>query len=168
MYDPEAVKPMWEELANVGVKPLTTADDVDTMLGSDAKGVTMLVINSVCGCAAGGCRPGVTLALQNELIPDDSVTVFAGMDTEAVEKARGYLSYPPSSPNIAIFKDGELVAALQRSHIERMSALDIGQALIGAFNEHCTRKGPSVPPEVFEDNDSVKQCGSTIPLYPGD
>ena len=87
IYDPEQVRPMWEELANIGVKPLTTAEDVDTVLGKDS-GTVLCVVNSVCGCAAGSARPGISLALQNEKIPDELVTVFAGMEQEAVGKAR--------------------------------------------------------------------------------
>src|SRR5690554_49596 len=104
LYDPEQVRPMWEELANVGVKPLTTAEDVDKVLGKK-EGTVLCIVNSVCGCAAGGARPGASLSLQNELIPDELVTVFAGMDQEAVAQARSYMDQiPPSSPCIAVFK----------------------------------------------------------------
>jgi putative YphP/YqiW family bacilliredoxin len=120
MYDPEAVRPMWEELVAVGIQPLTTPEEVDAVLG-EKTGSTLVVLNSVCGCAAGNCRPGVMLALQNERIPDRLVTVFAGMDTEAVQQARGYFDFQPSSPNVVLFKDGAPVMALQRFHIERMS-----------------------------------------------
>jgi putative YphP/YqiW family bacilliredoxin len=167
MYDPEAVRPMWEELANVGVEPLNQPDAVDTVLGNP-EGTSLLVINSVCGCAAGNCRPGVALALQNDLIPDRLATVFAGVDTEAVAKAREHLPYQPSSPNIVVFQDGKAVHALQRSHIERMTAMDIATNLREVFNKICKAKGPSVPPDVFEGNENVKQCGSSIPLYGGD
>ena len=167
MYDPEAVRPMWEELVAVGIQPLTTPEEVDTVLG-EKQGTTLVVLNSVCGCAAGNCRPGVMLALQNERIPDNLVTVFAGMDTEAVQQARGYFDFQPSSPNVVLFKDGEVAMALQRFHIERMSAVDIGNVLVEAFNEHCTRQGPSVPREEFEKLDPVQQCGSSLPLFQGD
>lgn len=168
MYDPEAVRPMVEELTNVGVKSLTTPEEVDeAVLNSD--GITMVVVNSVCGCAAGNCRPGVTLALQNDKIPDNLATVFAGVDSEAVARARELMpEVPPSSPCIALFQDGKLMGILERRHIERMTAVDIANALTKVFNEHCTRKGPSVPPEVFEQNEGVKRCGSSIPLYQGD
>src|SRR5215212_6536990 len=97
IYDPEAVKPMWQELAAVGVEPLTTPDQVDETLR--APGTALVIVNSVCGCAAGQARPGAMLALQNAVIPDRSVTVFAGVDRDAVETARSYMSaYPPSSP----------------------------------------------------------------------
>jgi putative YphP/YqiW family bacilliredoxin len=168
LYDPEAVRPMWEELVTVGIKPLTTPEQVDEVLGNNPTGTTMLVINSVCGCAAGGCRPGVMLALQNGVIPDQSVTVFAGVDTEATQRAREYMSgIPPSSPNIVLFKDGKPLYAIQRSHIERMTPVDIANSLREIFNKECTRKGPSIPAEEFERIDPVQQCGSTIPLYQG-
>ncbi|MBM3290466.1 MAG: BrxA/BrxB family bacilliredoxin [Candidatus Hydrogenedentes bacterium] len=168
LYEPEAVKPMWEELAAVGVQPLTTPEEVDNVLGNGATGTTLLVINSVCGCAAGGCRPGVMLALQNDLIPDNIVTVFAGVDREATQRARDYMAQiPPSSPNIVLFRDGKPTHALQRMHIERMTAVDIGNALRDIFNKECTRKGPSVPKDVFDRIDPVQQCGSSIPLYQG-
>src|SRR5687768_13008027 len=113
MYDREAVKPMWEELTKVGVESLTTAEEVEAALG-EKKGTVLLIVNSVCGCAAGGARPGAMLSLQNDKIPDRSVTVFAGVDREAVDAARAHLApIPPSSPFIALFKDGELVHALQ-------------------------------------------------------
>lgn len=168
LYDPDAVKPMWEELAAVGVRPLTTPEEVDEVLGGEAKGTTLLVINSVCGCAAGGCRPGVMLALQNDIIPDNLVTVFAGVDREATQRAREYMpSIPPSSPNIVLFKDGKPTHALQRMHIERMTAVEIGNALREIFNKECSAKGPSVPREVFDGIEPVQKCGSSIPLYQG-
>ena len=104
IYDPEAVAPMWQELAAVGVEPLTTAEQVDELLGAGS-GSVFVIVNSVCGCAAGQARPGAMLALQNSAIPDRYVTVFAGVDREAVERARGYMTgYPPSSPCMALFK----------------------------------------------------------------
>jgi len=166
IYDPVQVRPMWEELANVGVRPLTTPEEVDQVIPNNP-GTVLCVVNSVCGCAAGNARPGVCLALQNEVIPDELVTVFAGMDQEAVAQARGYMSQvPPSSPCIAIFKEGKPVFVMERRHIERMSALNIANALIGAFNELCTRKGPSVAPEVFEQNEHKEICGSSLDRFP--
>lgn len=168
LYDPEMVKPMWQELANVGVEPLTSAEAVDSVLGN-SEGTALCVVNSVCGCAAGGARPGVALALQNDIIPDKLVTVFAGMDQEAVARARDYMSeIPPSSPCIALFKDGRPIHVLERRHIERMTAMDIAQNLADAFNKTCVRKGPSVPREVFESNEHVDTCGSSIAPYSGD
>lgn len=168
VYDPEAVKPMWEELAEVGVQPLATVEEVDTYLTDQATGTTMVVINSVCGCAAGACRPGVMAALQNDKIPDNLVTVFAGVDTEAVQRVRDYVTeFPPSSPNVLVYQDGKLVHALQRHNIEQMSAVDIANNLKNVFDNVCTRQGPSVPSETFDKIDPVEQCGSSIPLYPG-
>lgn len=168
LYDREEVRPMWEELSSVGVRPLTTPEEVDEVL-TKKEGTALVVVNSVCGCAAGNCRPGVTLALQNDLIPDELVTVFAGVDSEATDRARSYMKdVPPSSPCIALFKEGELIGILERRHIEGMTAVDIGNRLAQAFNEFCQRKGPSVPREVFEQNPSVKRCGSTLTMYPGE
>ncbi len=167
-YDPIEVKPMVDELTNVGVTSLTTPEAVDEMI-SNSPGISLVVINSVCGCAAGNCRPGVTMALQNELIPDNLGTVFAGMDTEAVARARELMSeVPPSSPCIALFKDGGLMGVMERGHIEQMTAVDISNALVKVFNDHCTRQGPSVVAETYENNESVDRCGSSIPLYQGD
>ncbi len=168
VYDPEQVRPMWEELANVGIRPLTTAEAVEEVLSKDS-GTVLCVVNSVCGCAAGGARPGVTLALQGDLIPDELVTVFAGMDQEAVARARGFMEpIPPSSPCIALFKDGAPIHVLERRHIERMTAIDIANNLTEVFKQLCTRKGPSVPQDVYEGNDHVDTCGSTISPYQGD
>ena len=166
-YDPESVKPMVAELTNVGVESLNSSEAVDAAL--KGSGTSLLVVNSVCGCAAGNCRPGVSLALQHDKIPDNLYTVFAGVDMEAVERARELMQpVPPSSPNIALFKEGELIGILERRHIEQMTAVDIREALVKAFDEHCTRQGPSVPPETFEKNEGVDSCGSSIPLYQGD
>jgi len=167
LYNPEQVRPMWEELANVGVRPLTTAEDVDAVLGKK-EGTVLCIVNSVCGCAAGNARPGATLALQSEKIPDELVTVFAGMDQEAVAQARGYMTeVPPSSPCIAVFKDGRPLHVLERRHIETMTAVDIANNLTQVFGQHCDRPGPSVTPEEFEKNKSVKACGSTLSPYQG-
>lgn len=166
-YDPEAVKPMIEELTNVGVESLETPEDVERMV--KAPGTSMVVINSVCGCAAGSCRPGVVAALQNSKIPNNIGTVFAGVQMESVEHLRGLMTdVQPSSPNVALFKEGELIGVLQRHHIEQMDAAGISQALVKVFDEHCDREGPSVAPEVAEDNEHVDRCGSSIPMYNGD
>lgn len=167
LYDPEQVRPMWEELSNAGVRPLTTPEEVDAVIGKN-EGTVLCVVNSVCGCAAGGARPGVTLALQNDLIPDELATVFAGMDGEAVEKARSYMSrVQPSSPCIALFRDGLPIHVLERRHIERMTAIEIANNLVAVFNDTCTRKGPSVPREVYESNEHVDTCGSSVAPYEG-
>jgi len=163
MYDPGAVQPMREELTRVGMQELLTADDVERHLGA-AKGTALLVINSVCGCAAGGARPGVRLALQNAKIPDHLTTVFAGMDRDAVENARGLLSdYPPSSPCIALFKDGAVVAMHQRQDIEGRAPEEIAARLVADFDVHCTRPGPSISPEEFAKLTTQPGCGSSVP-----
>jgi len=137
MYPPELVKPMREELTNVGFKELLTPDEVDKAL--EEKGTSLVVINSVCGCAAANARPGVAQALQNsEKTPDHLFTSFAGVDTDAVDKARAHMvPFPPSSPSMALFKDGELVHMLERHHIEGRPAEMIAENLKGAFEEYC-------------------------------
>lgn len=164
LYDPEAVRPMWEELAQCGVDPLETADDVDAALKES--GTTLMIVNSVCGCSAGSARPGVTRALQHTVIPDHLKTVFAGVAREATERARHHMEgIPPSSPAVALFKDGALVHMLERRHIEMMDAEMVANNLIEAFEKHCTRQGPSVSKEVYEAVVTSQQCGSSIPLF---
>lgn len=166
VYDPEAVRPMWEELQAVGIEPLATPEAVEDWMDDDTTG--LMVINSVCGCAAGSCRPGVMVALQHARIPDRLATVFAGMDVEAVAQVRSYLPYAPSSPNVILFKGRGPVFAMQRAHIETMTPAMVAEHLCAAFDEHCTRPGPSVSPEEFRKIIPVQECGSSIPLYPGD
>jgi len=146
-YDREMVKPMWQELAEVGVRPLTTAAQVDEFL-KNSEGTALLIINSVCGCAAGNARPGVAMALQNKVIPDHLVTVFAGVDHEATSKARDYIKgYPPSSPSVALFKNGEVVFMLERHQIEGVTAELVAEKIVAAFDQHCSKTGPSVSEE---------------------
>ena len=165
IYDPEAVKPMWQELAAVGVEPLTTPEAVESALGKDS-GTVLVIVNSVCGCAAGNARPGTMLALQHSVIPDRSVTVFAGVDRDAVERARKHMAgYAPSSPAMGLFKNGEQVFMLQRSQIERMMAEDVAATLRLAFDEHCTRPGPSIDPDKFKEIQTYQSCGSQVPLF---
>ena len=136
MYPEEIVKPMREQLTNQGFSELKSTNDVDNMISN--KGTTLVVVNSVCGCAAANARPGAISSLLNEKKPNHLTTVFAGVDREAVEKVRYYLApFPPSSPAIALFKDGELVHMLERHHIEGRSAEAISQNLVGAYNEFC-------------------------------
>jgi len=136
MYPEEIVKPMREQLTSQGFSELKSLDDVDNMISK--KGTTLIVVNSVCGCAAANARPGAISSLLNEKKPNHLTTVFAGVDREAVEKVRYYLApFPPSSPAIALFKDGELVHMLERHHIEGRSAEIISQNLAGAYNEFC-------------------------------
>lgn len=136
-YMKDMVQPMRDDLTRVGVEELRTPEEVSAAL-DDMKGTTLIVVNSVCGCAAGQCRPGVAKALQNEVKPDRLLTVFAGQDKEATAKAREYFApYPPSSPSIALMKDGQLVHFIQRHQIEDRSAEMIANDLIGAFEEYC-------------------------------
>ncbi len=141
MYPPHLVAPMRAQLTDNGFTSLETADAVDQFM-SDVKGTTLVVVNSVCGCAAGAARPGVLGALKySEVKPDNLVTVFAGVDSEATAKMRDYLlPYPPSSPSIAIFKDDELVHFIERHHIEGRNAQMIGEHLVMAFEEFCGEK----------------------------
>lgn len=140
MYDPYMVQPMREELTRIGFKELRTAAEVDEAMRT-AKGATLLVVNSVCGCAAGMARPGVALALTHDVVPDNLVTVFAGQDAEATAQARSYIKgYPPSSPSMALFKDGELVFMLQRYQIEGHTAEQVAAQLISAFEKYCNAK----------------------------
>ncbi|WP_445954971.1 BrxA/BrxB family bacilliredoxin [Yeosuana sp.] len=136
MYPAELVKPMREDLTKVGFEELHTAEAVDLALAKE--GTTLIVVNSVCGCAAANARPGARMSLQNAKRPDHIVTVFAGVDKEAVDKARQHMiPFPPSSPCLALFKDGELVHMLERHHIEGRPAEIISENLMDAFNEYC-------------------------------
>ena len=137
MYPEELVAPMREDLSQVGFKELKTADEVDQALSKD-QGTTLVVVNSVCGCAAGNARPGVKLSIDNSKVPDTLTTVFAGVDTEATQKAREYmLPYPPSSPSIALFKGGKLIHFIERHHIEGSSAEMVADNLKSAFDSYC-------------------------------
>ena len=138
MYDERFVTPMREELTRLGVQELRTPDEVDAKL-KDSKGTTLVVVNSICGCAARMARPAVAMALQHANKPDHLTTVFAGQDADATNRARGYFTgYPPSSPQIALMKDGEVVFMLERWQIEGRSANAIAEDLVSAFDEHCT------------------------------
>ncbi|MEN9699267.1 MAG: hypothetical protein RLZZ301_465 [Bacteroidota bacterium] len=137
MYPPELVQPMKDDLTSVGFDQLTTAGAVDAAI-QNAEGTLLVVVNSVCGCAAGNMRPGVKLSLQHSSKPARLATVFAGVDSEATAQARNYfLPYPPSSPSIALFKDGKLVHFLERHHIEGGSAQQIAANLSAAYDEFC-------------------------------
>jgi putative YphP/YqiW family bacilliredoxin len=136
-YPEIMIRPMREELTRLGAEELKTVEDVDRAL-SEQKGTLMVVVNSICGCAAGKARPGVALALQHTVRPDRIATVFAGADIEATEKARSYFTgYPPSSPSIALLKDGELVYMMERRQIEGRMPEQIAQELTQAFDKHC-------------------------------
>ncbi|MCX2681270.1 BrxA/BrxB family bacilliredoxin [Galbibacter sp. EGI 63066] len=136
MYPAELVKPMKEDLVAAGFEELHTPAEVDVAMAK--KGTTLVVVNSVCGCAAANARPGAKMSLKNGKTPDNLFTVFAGFDKEATDKAREYmLPFPPSSPCMALFKDGELVHMLERHHIEGRPAEIIADNLVGAYDEHC-------------------------------
>ncbi len=136
-YDPRLVQPMREELTHIGFKQLLTPAEVDDFM-ADQSGTVLLVVNSVCGCAAGMARPGVRLALQQEAKPDRLATVFAGQDLEAAARARGYFAeYPPSSPSMALFREGKLVHFVPRHQIEGRTAVDVANQLIEALQQHC-------------------------------
>jgi putative YphP/YqiW family bacilliredoxin len=140
-YPEMMVKPMREEMQAMGAKELRTVGDVDAELG-DQQGTTLVFVNSVCGCAAGGARPALRAALQHGARPDKVVTVFAGQDTEATARARQYFAdYQPSSPSIALFKDGEVVHFVHRHQIEGRGPQDVAQNLVQAFDRYCTKAG---------------------------
>jgi putative YphP/YqiW family bacilliredoxin len=136
MYPAELVKPMRDDLANAGFEELYTAEAVQTAINKE--GTTLVVVNSVCGCAAANARPAAKMSLQNEKKPDHAVTVFAGVDSDAVDAARNLMiPFPPSSPSMALFKDGELVHMIERHHIEGRPAELIAENLTAAYNEFC-------------------------------
>ena len=137
-YDPRMVQPMREEMTTLGFEELMTPDAVDQALQSD--GVVLVVVNSVCGCAAGKARPGVRLAVQHDKVPDKLATVFAGMEMEATDRVRSYFpGYPPSSPQIGLLKEGKLVYLMERHDIEGREANEIGAMLVDAFDQHCSK-----------------------------
>ncbi len=167
-YEQNAVQPMRDELIATGFEELLTPDDVEKTLNVNDDKTILVFINSVCGCAAGSARPGVSYALQNNIIPDKLYTVFAGQEKEAVNKVRGIITeYPPSSPSIALFKNGKLIYFMQRLDIEGQAPEQIASELIQIFNEYCSAEGPSISPEYFEKIMYAKQCGSKIPLFKG-
>jgi putative YphP/YqiW family bacilliredoxin len=138
-YPEIMIRPMREELTRLGFEELKTPEAVDATL-KDSKGTLLVVVNSICGCAAGKARPGVALALEHGVKPDKVATVFAGGDIEATERARSYFTgYQPSSPSVALLKDGKLVYMLERYQIEGRGPLEIAQELTGAFDKYCTQ-----------------------------
>ena len=136
MYPEFFIAPMRDELTRLGVVELRTAEEVDNTLSKE--GTVMVVVNSVCGCAAGKARPGVALALEHDVKPDILATVFAGADVEATDRARGYFTgYPPSSPSVALLRDGKLIYLMERHQIENQEATGIARELTAAFDKHC-------------------------------
>ena len=137
IYDERMVAPMRQELTRIGFDELRTPEQVDSAL-KDGRGTTLVVVNSICGCAARNARPAVTLALGNEAKPEKLTTVFAGQDVDATQRAREYFTgYPPSSPSIGLLKDGQLVYMLERWQIEGRPAQDIAEDLVEAFDKYC-------------------------------
>jgi putative YphP/YqiW family bacilliredoxin len=137
MYDERFVTPMREELTRLGVQEMRTAEEVDQTL-RDARGTTLVVVNSICGCAARNARPAVESALENAKRPDRLTTVFAGQDAEATARAREYFApFPPSSPQIAVLKNGTVAFMLERKQIEGRAAEEIAKELVEAFERHC-------------------------------
>jgi bacilliredoxin len=138
-YSELMIRPMREELTRIGVEEMRTPEDVDRTL-ANSKGTVMVVVNSICGCAAGKARPGIARALEHEVRPDKVATVFAGADIEATEKARSYFTgYEPSSPSIALLKDGQLVYMMERRQIEGRDAWQVANELTKAFDQHCAK-----------------------------
>ena len=166
MYDPVAVQPMRDELIYVGFEEALTPEAVDEAIDRNDGKTVFVVINSVCGCAAGSARPGVALALQHSKIPDILVTSFAGQDKAAVAHLRNkYLSeIPPSSPFMALFQNGKLKFVLPRHQIEGRSPEQIAHILTQAFGEFCTKEGPSIPKDAYDKLVHAITCGSKIPL----
>ena len=138
MYDPRLVQPMREELTRIGFQELRTADEVDAALAT-GKDTALVVVNSVCGCAARNARPAATLALLHRQRPGRLLTVFAGQDADATARARSYFAgYPPSSPQMALFQNGQLVFMLERKNIEGRAAQEIAADLVAAFDRYCS------------------------------
>lgn len=159
-YPKQMVQPMREELTRIGVEELRTADEVDAAF-DDHEGTMLLVINSVCGCAAGNARPAVAMAKEAEIQPDRYVTVFAGQDLEATERAREYLAgIPPSSPFMALFRDGQPVYVIERKHIEGRNANAIAADLAEAFEAYCTEEEP---PADAPSRPSASEAGNGLP-----
>ena len=144
MYDEMIVEPMRQELTRLGIEETKTAAEVDAVLGQK-QGTVLVVVNSVCGCAAGMARPAVAMAVEHDTRPDRMITVFAGNDREATQRAREYfVGYRPSSPSIALLKDGQVVKMLERWQIEGRQAHDIAAELTAAFDQHCQKPVASV------------------------
>ncbi|HLT23830.1 MAG TPA: BrxA/BrxB family bacilliredoxin [Ignavibacteria bacterium] len=146
MYDPIMVKPMREEAVSIGFKELLTPEEVKEEI--EKEGTAFVFVNSVCGCAAGQARPGLNMAIkwakENNVMPDRLLTVFAGMEKEAVETARSYFTgYPPSSPQMALLKDGKLVGMIERLQVENNDALAVGNLVAGMLKEHCEKETSS-------------------------
>ncbi len=165
-YDPQAVQPMRDELIAAGFNEMLSPADVDSFINRKDNKTVLVMINSVCGCAAGSARPGVTLALQNKIIPDVLLTTFAGQDKAAVAALREKFlnGIPPSSPFFVLFKNGEILFIMQRFDIEGKTADIVAGELIEVFNQFCSKEGPSIPAEDYANLVHAIACGSKIPL----
>ena len=166
IYDAAAVQPMRDELIYAGFEEALTPEAVDAAINEKNGKSVLFFVNSVCGCAAGSARPGVTLALQSKIIPDRFITSFAGQERDAIEHLREkYLSeFPPSSPCVALFKDGELKYMMPRIEIEGREPEEIADTLREQFEIHCSNQGPSISPEKYSKLVHSITCGSKIPL----
>lgn len=165
IYDPEAVQPMRDELIYVGFEEVLNPQQVEDILSQKNDETVLVFINSVCGCSAGSARPGVSEALQHNVIPDKLITVFAGQERDAVDYLREkYLNnIPPSSPFIALIKNGEVLHFVPRHNIEGRYAEEIADDLKKVFDQYCKKTGPSISKEKYEKLVSAKICGSKIP-----
>ncbi|GAB4335207.1 MAG: BrxA/BrxB family bacilliredoxin [Calditrichia bacterium] len=166
-YEPESVQYMRDELTDVGFVELKGLDAVDAAILREDEDAVLLVINSVCGCAAGGARPGVALALQHHVIPEHLVTVFAGQDKREVEyiRQRFLTDYMPSSPCIVLFKKGAIVFIMERKDILNKEPEEIADILTEQFEKYAKRQGPSVSPDQYNQLSYTVQCSSNIPKY---
>lgn len=166
-YAPEAVQYMRDELTDVGFKELITLEEVDDILLNRPDESVLLVVNSVCGCAAGNARPGVSLALQHRTIPENLVAVFAGMDKKVVEYVRQrFLSdYVPSSPCFALLRNGEVEFIMERKDLIDKSPEEIADILTAVFDNKCKGTGPSISPEKYTQLENVVMCSSDLPRY---
>ena len=166
-YAPDAVQYMRDELTEVGFEKITSIEEADQVLTQQKDQVVLLVINSVCGCAAGSVRPGVALALQHHLIPDYLVTTFAGQDKQVVEYIRQkYLTnFIPSSPCIALFKNGQMLHILERKDLVNLDPEEISHILTALFDKSCFRIGPSVEPEKYNSLGFTVMCSTNIPKF---
>jgi len=166
IYDPAAVQPMRDELTYIGFQEAVTPQLVEETLGNKNDETVLVVLNSVCGCSAGSARPGVSEALQNSVIPDKLITLFAGQDRDAVDYFREkYLpEVAPSSPFIALFKNGTALHLMPRHRIEGRYAEEIADELKQVFDSQCLNSGPSISKEKYDQLIHAKMCGSKIPL----
>lgn len=168
-YDPEMVQPLRDELKAAGFRETHTPLEFEESIGGDNEKTTLLVINSVCGCSAGSSRPGICKALQYNTIPDNLVTVFAGQDTSVLNHIRNdYLGdFPPSSPNVALFRGDSLISFLPRAFFQTNSADEVTEALIELFDQNCNASGPSISPAHYDELTHAISCGSKIPRFDG-